>query len=94
MELEKVKGIVIDTDGQEHPFGIYNKEKDTEHDKVFKKEIVMSPWFQAQNYPYDPRKTMYEQIMDMTNYGLTFLLNGSSKIQNGGEYKLYTIQCP
>lgn len=100
MNLENVKGVVIDELGREHSFGIHkmetteNLEDENYHDPAFLKDIVPTKWFQSLGYCYDPSRPLRGQIMDMTSYGLTFVLNGNSIDANKKKYYVYVIQAP
>ncbi len=99
MLIEKVLGIVLTPDGQEHPFGIHKMadvndlEEENYHDYAFQKEIASSPWFKSLGITYDLDNPLRTQIFDLTSYGLTFILNGCSKGKDKELY-IYTIQCP
>jgi len=98
MDLESVKGIVIDESGRKHSFGIHKMETiahledENYHDPSFINDIVPSKWFQSLGYKYDTSKPLRGQIMDMTSYGLTFILNGNSIDSDNKKHYVYTIQ--
>ncbi len=100
MEVKDVKGIVIEENGEEHPFGVCRMvpphliEEEDGHDNSFVNEIVWSDWFREANIPYDPKRSIYAQMPDLTNYGLTLITNGSDVNANFEERYLYIVYAP
>ena len=99
MNLGKVKGILIDKDGVEHPFGIHKKSKvndlgeDNYHDSSFAKDILPTEWFKSLNYNYT-EETIHKQAINLAALGIIFLENGCSITQRDEEYLIYTIMAP
>ena len=99
MELDKVKGILIDKDGIEHPFGIQENAhvseltEDNYHDSAFIKDILPTEWFKSLNYNYTD-ESIHKQAMTLAGLGIIFLENGCSLMPNDKEYSFYAIISP
>ena len=81
MNLRKVKGILIDKDGLEHPFGIHKNSKvndlgeDNYHDSSFAKDILPTEWFKSLNYNYT-EETIHKQAINLAALGIILNLSG------------------
>lgn len=99
MNLGKVKGILIDKDGVEHPFGIHKKSKvndlgeDNYHDSSFTKDILPTEWFKSLNYNYT-EENIHKQAINLAALGIVFLENGCSITPRDEDYLIYTIMAP
>ena len=97
MNLDEVAGIVVTSDGVAHPFGksdeAYGGQNEISHEEYFFKEIASQDWFKDLGIEYDP-KNLYYQISDMTKYGLSFIVNGSSVSHNERDVYAYCIFVP
>lgn len=97
MDLDKVAGIVITSDGIAHPFGKSDEaiggQNEISHEEYFFHEIASQDWFKNLGINYDP-KNLYYQISDMTKQGLSFIINGSSVSHNERDVYAYCIFVP
>ncbi len=106
MNIEEVKGIIIDIEGNTHAFGKHKYgnsstfSEENYHEPSFNNEIVPTKWFQEfiknLNFDYNEYKqdrSIHQQFILLAENGLAIILNGCSSTQNG-EYHLYTIQTP
>ena len=97
MNLNEVAGIVITSDGVAHPFGRSDEaiggQNEISHEEYFSKEIASKDWFKALGIEYDSQN-LYYQIPDMTKYGLSFVINGSSVSNNERDVYAYCIFVP
>lgn len=100
--IEFVKGILITSDGQKHPFGKHSYEPTAKltdenyHDPAFNDEILPQPWFQQLQkelgFEYT-NDTIHRQSAILASKGIIVMLNGSGTNQQG-EYNAYCIHIP
>lgn len=97
MNLSEVAGIVVTSDGIAHPFGrsdeAYGGQNEISHEEYFFKEIASQDWFENLDIKYDP-ENLYYQIPNMTKYGLSFIINGSSVSHNERDVYAYCVFVP
>lgn len=97
MNLNEIAGIVLTSDGIAHSFGKSDEsiggQNDISHEEYFLKEISSQDWFKNLGINYDP-SNLYYQISDMTKYGLSFIINGSSVSHNNQDVYSYCIFVP
>ena len=100
LKVGEIKGIVIEADGTEHPYGICRMVpakvlvEEEGHDTSFEEEIVFSKWFQEAKIPYDFSRSIYSQMPELTQYGLSFITNASSVSAKLKTYYVFLIHAP
>lgn len=99
MNIEDVKGILIDRDGGLHPFGknvmahVKDMSDDNFHESSFKKDVLPTSWFKGLNYDYNG-ENIFTLIDDLSMIGIVGVLNCSSLTANGEEFISYAITTP
>ncbi len=97
MNLEDVAGIIITPDGIPHFFGESDLKigevNPISHEEYFEKEVATSKWFKDLNIPYN-KNNLYLSILDMTRFGLSFIINASNVSHNENDTFSYVIFTP
>lgn len=98
MNIDDVLGIIIYEDGIPHSFGkrkndiTANLTNENFHDKAFVSDVLNTQWFKSTNYQYDTNNNFFYNSTDMCKNGFCIIINSCSKLVDGTEYNLFTIQ--
>lgn len=97
VDIDKVKGIIIEPDGIAHSFGhclMIPKEIETtheRHEKCFEEEILTSNWWKDNKVNYDYNQYYYSQLGNLTKQGFSLIQNNSCVTNRGNRSITYVI---
>ncbi len=97
IDIDKVKGIIIEPDGIAHSFGhclMIPKEIEItheRHEKCFEEEILTSNWWKDNKVNYDYNQYYYSQLGNLTKQGFSLIQNNSCVTNRGNRSITYVI---